>query len=133
MGNRQNSLAHNSCTQQAIVIKLKISSKYLIQYILGENQNAVVIDSINGGIHHTGMHAVVIDSINGGIHHTGMHACVHASMVYATNLLVWAPPFYGSSEIQRFEHSDAFEIRKMLSIIARHHYIHVPLCTRKGN
>ena len=37
MGNRQNSLAHNSHTQQAIVIKLEISSKYLIQYILGEN------------------------------------------------------------------------------------------------
>ena len=37
MGNRQNSLAHNSRTQQAIVIKLEISSKYLIQYILGEN------------------------------------------------------------------------------------------------
>ena len=27
----------NSGTQQAIVIKLEISSKYLIQYILGEN------------------------------------------------------------------------------------------------
>ena len=37
MGNRQNSLAHNFRTQQAIVIKLEISSKYLIQYILGEN------------------------------------------------------------------------------------------------
>ena len=37
MGNRQNSLAHNPRTQQAIVIKLEISSKYLIQYILGEN------------------------------------------------------------------------------------------------
>ena len=37
MGNGQNSLAHNSRTQQAIVIKLEISSKYLIQYILGEN------------------------------------------------------------------------------------------------
>ena len=37
MGNRQNSLAHNSRTQQAIVIKLEISSKYLIHYILGEN------------------------------------------------------------------------------------------------
>ena len=37
MGNRQNSLAHNSRTQQTIVIKLEISSKYLIQYILGEN------------------------------------------------------------------------------------------------
>ena len=37
MGNRQNSLAHNSRTQQAIVIKLEISSKYLIQYILREN------------------------------------------------------------------------------------------------
>ena len=37
MGNRQNALAHNSRTQQAIVIKLEISSKYLIQYILGEN------------------------------------------------------------------------------------------------
>ena len=37
MGNRQNSLAHNSRTQQAIMIKLEISSKYLIQYILGEN------------------------------------------------------------------------------------------------
>ena len=37
MGNRQNSLAHNSHTRQAIVIKLEISSKYLIQYILGEN------------------------------------------------------------------------------------------------
>ena len=37
MGNRQNSLAHNSCTQQADMIKLEISSKYLIQYILGEN------------------------------------------------------------------------------------------------
>ena len=30
-------LPHNSHTQQAIVIKLEISSKYLIQYILGEN------------------------------------------------------------------------------------------------
>ena len=38
MGNRQNSLAHNSRTQQASVIKLEISSKYLIQYILGENE-----------------------------------------------------------------------------------------------
>ena len=37
MGNTQNSLAHNSRTQQAIVIKLEISSKYLTQYILGEN------------------------------------------------------------------------------------------------
>ena len=37
MGNRQNSLVHNSRTRQAIVIKLEISSKYLIQYILGEN------------------------------------------------------------------------------------------------
>ena len=37
MGNRQNSLAHNSRTQQAVMIKLEISSKYLIQYILGEN------------------------------------------------------------------------------------------------
>ena len=38
MGNRQNSLAHNSRTQQANVIKLvEISSKYNIQYILGEN------------------------------------------------------------------------------------------------
>ena len=37
MGNRQNSMVHNSGTQQAIVIKLEISSKYLIQYILGEN------------------------------------------------------------------------------------------------
>ena len=37
MGNRQNSLAHTSCTQQAIVIRLEISSKYIIQYILGEN------------------------------------------------------------------------------------------------
>ena len=33
MGNRQNSLAHNYRTQQVI----EISSKYLIQYILGEN------------------------------------------------------------------------------------------------
>ena len=38
MGNRQNSLAHNSRTQQANVIKPEISSKYLMQYILGENQ-----------------------------------------------------------------------------------------------
>ena len=30
-------MVHNSGTQQAIVIKLEISSKYLIQYILGEN------------------------------------------------------------------------------------------------
>ena len=37
MGNRQNSLAHNSRTQQAVIIKLEISFKYLIQYILGEN------------------------------------------------------------------------------------------------
>ena len=37
MGKRQNSLAHNSRTQQANVIKLEISSKYFIQYILGEN------------------------------------------------------------------------------------------------
>ena len=38
MGNRQNSLAHKSRTQQANVIKLEISSKYVIlQYILGEN------------------------------------------------------------------------------------------------
>ena len=37
MGNRQNSLAHNSRTQQANVIKLEISSTYVIQYILGEN------------------------------------------------------------------------------------------------
>ena len=31
------SMVCNSGTQQAIVIKLEISSKYLIQYILGEN------------------------------------------------------------------------------------------------
>ena len=37
MGNRQNSMVRNSGTQQAIVIKLEISSKYLIQYIVGEN------------------------------------------------------------------------------------------------
>ena len=37
MGNRQNSLAHNSRTQQAIVIKLEISSKYIIHYVLREN------------------------------------------------------------------------------------------------
>ena len=37
MGNGQNLMVHNSGTQQAIVIKLEISSKYLIQYILGEN------------------------------------------------------------------------------------------------
>ena len=37
MGNRQNSLAHNSRTRQAIVIKFEISSKYLVQYILGED------------------------------------------------------------------------------------------------
>ena len=37
MGNRPNSLAHNSRTQQAIVIILEISSKFIIQYILGEN------------------------------------------------------------------------------------------------
>ena len=44
MGNRQNSLVHNSRTQQAIVIKLEISSKYLIQYILGENQgNSIML------------------------------------------------------------------------------------------
>ena len=37
MGNRQNSLAHTCHTQQAVMIKLEISSKYIIQYILGEN------------------------------------------------------------------------------------------------
>ena len=37
MGNRQSSLAHNSGTQQAIVIRRDRSSKYIIQYILGEN------------------------------------------------------------------------------------------------
>ena len=37
MGNGQSSMVRNSGTQQAIVIKLEISSKYLIQYILGEN------------------------------------------------------------------------------------------------
>ena len=37
MGNRQNSLAHNSRTQQAVVFKLEISSTD-IQYILGGNQ-----------------------------------------------------------------------------------------------
>ena len=37
MGNGRNSMVRNSGTQQAIVIKLEISSKYLIQYILGEN------------------------------------------------------------------------------------------------
>ena len=37
MGNGQNSMVRNSGAQQAIVIKLEISSKYLIQYILGEN------------------------------------------------------------------------------------------------
>ena len=37
MGNGQNSLAHNSHTQQAVIIKLEISSEYIIQYILGEN------------------------------------------------------------------------------------------------
>ena len=36
MGNRQNLLAHTSHTQQAVMIKLEISSKYIIQYILGE-------------------------------------------------------------------------------------------------
>ena len=30
-------ILHNSGTQQAIVITLEISSKYIIQYILGEN------------------------------------------------------------------------------------------------
>ena len=30
-------MVRNSGTQQAIVIKLEISSKYIIQYILGEN------------------------------------------------------------------------------------------------
>ena len=34
LGNGQNSLVHNSCTQQAIVIKLELSSKYIIQYTL---------------------------------------------------------------------------------------------------
>ena len=33
----ENSLAHTSHTQQAVMIKLEISSKYIIQYILGEN------------------------------------------------------------------------------------------------
>ena len=37
MGNGQNSLAYTSHTQQAVMIKLEISSKYIIQYILGEN------------------------------------------------------------------------------------------------
>ena len=37
MGNGQNSLAHTSHTQQTIVIRLEISSKFIIQYILGEN------------------------------------------------------------------------------------------------
>ena len=37
MGNRQNSMAHISRTQQAIVIRLEISSKFIMQYILGEN------------------------------------------------------------------------------------------------
>ena len=39
MGNGRNSMVRNSGGQQAIVIKLEISStcKYLIQYILGEN------------------------------------------------------------------------------------------------
>ena len=30
-------MVRNSGTQQAIVIKLVVSSKYLVQYILGEN------------------------------------------------------------------------------------------------
>ena len=30
-------MVRNSGTQQAIVIKLEVSSKYLIEYILGEN------------------------------------------------------------------------------------------------
>ena len=37
LGNGRNSMVCNSGTQQAIVIKLEISAKYLIQYILGEN------------------------------------------------------------------------------------------------
>ena len=37
MGNGRNSMVRNSGKQQAIVIKLEISSKYIIQYILGEN------------------------------------------------------------------------------------------------
>ena len=37
MGNGRNSLAHTSCTRQAVMIRLEISSKYIIQYILGEN------------------------------------------------------------------------------------------------
>ena len=37
IGNGRNSMVCNSGIQQAIVIKLEISSNYLIQYILGEN------------------------------------------------------------------------------------------------
>ena len=43
MGNGRNSMVRDSGRQQAIVIKFKISSKYLIQYILGENQHCWLI------------------------------------------------------------------------------------------
>ena len=38
MGNGQISLVRNSGKQQANALKLEISSKHLVQYILGENQ-----------------------------------------------------------------------------------------------
>ena len=41
MGNRQNSLAHNSRTQQAIVIKLEISFKYIIKNRFWEKIKAI--------------------------------------------------------------------------------------------
>ena len=43
MGNGQISLAHNSCTQRANALKLEISSTYLIQYILSENQGSATM------------------------------------------------------------------------------------------
>ena len=36
-GGGQNSMVHNSGSQQAIEMKLERSSKYIIQFILGEN------------------------------------------------------------------------------------------------
>ena len=38
MGNEQTSLVRNSGKQQANPLKLEISSKHLVKYILGENQ-----------------------------------------------------------------------------------------------
>ena len=56
------------------VLRLKCS---ISELLLRVGLNAIVC-----------VNAVASDTINCRIHQTGMQACMHASMVYATNLLV---------------------------------------------